>query len=237
MNPLQRLAGIAAKALDLLDQDTDDSCCIACSRRWPARNWVTAPRTPLCVLWCASWTARKLQVAPFARSAVPGSLVMNIGMGARTGQHGAPGLGADAVATHADSGAPLSAAWTSCAAWVWTTRMFWTSCAGTNPHVPLRACLRTCWRGASCIWPTALWQGGATAHARGAIVAQGCEIHGRAPPRPTSVWARPRPRPPASPAGHLCVAGQWRNRRVGTACRARQYALGHQRAGQARCGL
>ena len=81
MNPLQRLAGIAAKAHDLLDQDTDDS--LYCLFQALARQELGYCPTHalLCAVVC-ELTARKLQVAPPVRAALfQAALVMNIGMG------------------------------------------------------------------------------------------------------------------------------------------------------------
>ena len=191
-DPLQRLAGIAAKAHDLLDQDTDDSLyCLF--RRW-LPGFGLRPRTPSCVLWC-ELTARKLQVAPFARRRCSN----------RAGHEYRHGAEQDSMARQASAltqwQRTLIQERPERSVDILLARAGRPGCsghrAGTTPRARGLACEPV---GAAhpCIWPTVLWPRWRHG-ARGAIVAQAAEIHGGGNrPGLTSVWARPWPRPPAS---------------------------------------
>lgn len=80
ISPLERLAGIEKKSLELLDADTDDSLfCLFQALADNAQGYC-ATHALLCAVVC-ELTARKLALAPPQRAALlSAALVMNIGM-------------------------------------------------------------------------------------------------------------------------------------------------------------
>ena len=158
--------------------------------------------------WCEADRAQAASGAPLRAALFEAALVMNIGM-AREQDNLARQASALTAWQRTLIQEHPSAAWTSCAAWGWTTRMCWTSCAGTTPQRARGLACETCFA-RRVIWPTVLWPGGATAHARLSALSslKAVEIHGgtaeadglaQAMAQATSFY------PPA-----ICAAGQRR---------------------------